>query len=104
MKTLVIVSRLRVLPEHQRQGMWGAANSVLDKYWPRVDGSAAYISVDNLAMQHGFAGTPDKWPQPVQRVELDCAALASSRTGRAARPADAGEIVNRLNAFHENEE
>src|SRR5437763_3619387 len=55
-------------------------------------------------MQHGFSGTPDKWPLPVQRVELDCAALAGPPAGRAARPADAGEIVRRLNAFHDAEE
>src|SRR5258706_14511263 len=55
-------------------------------------------------MQPGFAGTPDKWPQTVQRVELDCAALAGPPVGRAATPADAGEIVRRLNAFHDAEE
>jgi hypothetical protein len=103
-KTMLTVSHLRVLPEHQRKGLWGAANSVLDKYWSHVDGSAAYISVDNLAMQHGFANTPDKWPQVVQRVELDCAALAGPMVGRAATPADAGEIVARLNGFHGPEE
>ncbi len=104
MKQMVTVSHLRVLPEHQRKGLWGAANSVLDKYWPHVDGSAAYISVDNLAMQHGFADTPDKWPQVVRRVELDCAALAGPPAGRTAAPADADEIVRRLNAFHGSEE
>jgi hypothetical protein len=104
MKTMLTVSHLRVLPEHQRKGLWGAANKALDKYWPRVDGSNAYISVDNLAMQHGFTGTPDKWPQTVQRVELDCAALAGPQVGRAATPADADVIVRRLNAFHDAEE
>ena len=104
MKSMVTVSHLRVLPEHQRKGLWGAANSALNKYWSHVDGSAAYISVDNLAMQHGFVNTPDKWPQVVQRVELDCGALAGPMTGRAATPADAGEIVRRVNAFHDVEE
>lgn len=104
MKKMLTVSHLRVLPEHQRKGLWGAANSALDKYWPHVDGSSAYISVDNLAMQHGFAHTPDKWPQTVQRVELDCAALAGPMAGRPATASDAGEIVRRLNAFHDTEE
>ncbi len=104
LKRMVTVSHLRVLPEHQRKGLWGAANRALDKYWPRVDGSSAYISVDNKAMQHGFEGTPDKWPQIVQRVELDCAALAGPSAGRPATPADAGEIARRLNAFHGDEE
>ena len=103
-KSMVTVSHLRVLPEHQRKGLWGAANSVLNKYWDHVDGSQAYISVDNLGMQHGFQNTPDKWPTVVQRVELDCAALAGPPAGRAATPADADEIAQRLNAFHRGEE
>ena len=103
-KKLVTVSHLRVLPEHQRKGLWGAANSALEKYWAHVDGSQAYISVDNLAMQHGFQGTPDKWPMTVQRIELDCAALAGPAAGREATPADVGEIVRRLNVYHESEE
>jgi hypothetical protein len=104
LKRMIVVSHLRVLPEHQRKGLWGAANSALGKYWDHVDGSQAYIAVDNAGMQHGFAGTPDKWDQIVQRVELDCAALAGPMTGRTATPADAGEIAARLNAFHDAEE
>ncbi len=104
-RMIVVVSHLRVLPEHLRQcAPWGAANSALGKYWDHVDGSQAYIAVDNAGMQHGFAGTPDKWDQIVQRVELDCAALAGPPTGRAATPADADEIAARLNAFHDAEE
>ncbi len=104
LKKMITVSHLRVLPEHQRKGLWGAANKVLDKYRDRTDGSNAYISVDNLGMQHGFAGTPNKWPQVVHRIPLDCAALAGPTAGRRATPADAGEIVERLNAFHDAEE
>jgi hypothetical protein len=104
LKQMLTVSHLRVLPEHQRKGLWGEANKVLDKYWNRVDGSHAYISVDNLAMQHGFANTPNKWGQVVQRVLLDCAALAGPGAGRPATPADADAMVARLNAFHGDEE
>jgi hypothetical protein len=104
LKKMITVSHLRVLPEHQRKGLWGAANKVLDKYWDHVDGSQAYISVDNLGMQHGFQNTPDKWPQVVWRLPLDCAALAGPPTGRPATAADADEIVARLNAFHGPEE
>jgi GNAT superfamily N-acetyltransferase len=57
LKRLYVVSHLRVLPEHQRKGLWGAANSALSKYRD-LDGSQAYIAVDNLGMQHGFQGTP----------------------------------------------
>src|ERR1700722_15761177 len=60
-RTIVTVLHLRVLPEHQRKGLWGAANRILDKYWSNVDGSHAYISVDNAGMQHGFINTPNKW-------------------------------------------
>ena len=104
LKKMVTVSHLRVLPEHQRKGLWGAANKVLDKYWDHVDGSNAYISVDNLAMQHGFRETPNKWPQIVQRALLDCAALAGPPIGRPATPADAEALARRLNAFHGDEE
>ncbi len=104
LKRMIVVSHLRVLPEHQRKGLWGAANSVLNKYWDHVAGSQAYISVDNAGMQHGFQGTPDKWPVIVQRVELDCAALAGPPAGRPATPDDAAEIAARLNAFHDAEE
>jgi hypothetical protein len=104
LKRIITVSHLRVLPEHQRKGLWGEANRVLRKYRDRTDGSNAYISVDNLGMQHGFASTPNKWPQTIDRVLLDCAALAAPRVGRPATAADAGEIVARLNAFHDAEE
>ena len=104
LKKMVTVSHLRVLPEHQRKGLWGAANKVLDKYWDHVDGSNAYISVDNLAMQHGFQNTPNKWPQVVQRALLDCGALAGPAAGRPASAADADQIAQRLNAFHGEEE
>lgn len=104
LKKMVTVSHLRVLPEHQRKGLWGAANSVLQKYWDHVDGSNAYISVDNAGMQHGFANTPNKWGQIVQMAQLDCAALAGPPAGRPASPADAEAIAERLNGFHDPEE
>ena len=69
-----------------------------------VDGSSAYISVDNLGMQHGFEGTPNKWPQIVHRIPLDCATLAGPAGGAScdAFP-DADEYVARLNRFHDAE-
>ena len=103
LKRLYVVSHLRVLPEHQRKGLWGAANSALAKYRD-LDGSQAYIAIDNLGMQHGFQNTPDKWGQIVQRVELDCAALAGPMAGRPATADDAANIAARLNTFHDAEE
>lgn len=104
LKSIVTVSHLRVLPEHQRKGLWGAANQVLDKYWPQVDGSAAYIALDNAGMQHGFRHTPDKWPQPLQRLRLACERLAGPAFGRAATPEDGAAVAAALNAFHADEE
>jgi hypothetical protein len=104
LKSIVLVSHLRVLPEHQRKGLWGTVNTVLDKYWPHVDGSSAYIALDNAGMQHGFRHTKDKWPGPAQRLRLSCARLAGPAFGRPATPRDVGQIVARLNAFHADEE
>jgi hypothetical protein len=104
LRPIVTVSHLRVLPEHQRKGLWGAANRTLDKFWPTVDGSNAYISVDNLGMQHGFRNSPNKWPVTVMRLQLDCAALADDTHGRLATPQDINHIIGSLNAFHGQEE
>jgi hypothetical protein len=101
---MITVSHLRVLPEHQRKGLWGAANKTLDKFWPRVDGSNAYISVDNLSMQHGFRATPNKWPVTVTRLQLDCARLGGENFGRIATQDDVPALVAMLNAFHGAEE
>jgi hypothetical protein len=104
LRPIVTVAHLRVLPEHQRKGLWGAANRALDKYWSNVDGSNAYISVDNAGMQHGFINTPNKWSIPAFRVQLACTALAGPAAGRRATPADAPAIVELLNSFHGREE
>lgn len=104
LRPIMTVSHLRVLPEHQRKGLWGAANRALNKYWPVIDGSNAFISEDNAGMRHGFANTPNKWDVPVLRMQLTCAALAGPSAGRPATPADARTIVGLLNAFHGGEE
>jgi hypothetical protein len=103
-RTIITVSHLRVLPEHQRKGLWGAANRVLDKYWPTVAGSNAFIAVDNAGMQHGFRNTPDKWPTTVLAARIATARLAGPSSGRPATPADTAAVVSRLNAFHGGEE
>jgi hypothetical protein len=103
-KSIVTVSHLRVLPEHQRKGLWGAANRVLDKYWPEVAGSNAFIAVDNAGMQHGFRNTPDKWPTTVMAARMSTARRAGPRAGRPATIADTAAIAASLNAFHGAEE
>jgi hypothetical protein len=62
------------------------------------------VSVDNVAMQKGFANTPNKWPKRVERALFDCTALAGEPYGRPATPADAPRIVEALNATHGDEE
>ena len=101
---IVTVVHLRVMPGHQRKGLWGAVNRAFDHYWKDVDGSNAYISVRNAGMQHGFANTPNKWPVTALRVQLACKDLAGPPKGRPATAFDAARIVEILNATHEREE
>ena len=104
LRPIMTVSHLRVLPEHQRKGLWGAANRALDKYYAQIDGTNAFISEHNAGMRHGFANTPNKWDVPILRMQLNCAELAGPAAGRPATPADADAIVALLNAFHGTEE
>ena len=104
---IMIAIHTRVLPEHQRKGLWGALSKLLSKkYGPGrgVVGSCGYGSVDNVAIQRGFAHVAEKWdPGPV-RAHLDCADLSGPDVGRLATPRDAPRIVEILNACHDNEE
>jgi len=103
-RTLVTVTHLRVLPEHQRRGLWGAVNRAFDHYFDDVDGSRAYISVENAGMQHGFTNTPNKWSKPIYRIQLATAKLAGPAAGRETTPADVRAIVEIMNRCHECEE
>jgi hypothetical protein len=98
-------AHLRILPEHQKKGLWGAINRVFDEKYPEesVDGSTAYPSVDNAAMLRGFAGAP-RWSTHQIRAQLPCASLAGPQIGRPATPRDAPRIVEILNATYESDE
>jgi hypothetical protein len=98
-------AHLRILPEHQKRGLWGAINRVFDEKYPEgsSDGSTAYPSVENAAMLRGFAGAP-RWSKHQIRAQLPCASLAGPRIGRLATPRDAPQIVEILNATHERDE
>ena len=98
-------AHLRILPEHQKKGLWGAINRVFDEKYPEgsSDGSTAYPSVDNAAMLRGFAGAP-RWSTYQIRAQLLCASLAGPEVGRPATPRDASRIVEILNATHESDE
>ena len=98
-------AHLRILPEHQKKGLWGAINRVFDEKYPEgsSDGSTAYPSVDNAAMLRGFAGAP-RWSTHQIRAQLPCASLAGPQVGRPATPRDAARIVEILNATHQSDE
>jgi hypothetical protein len=98
-------AHLRILPEHQKKGLWGAINRVMDAKYPEgsYDGSTAYPSVNNTAMLKGFAGAP-RWSMHQIRAQFLCASLAGPRIGRAANSSDASRIVEILNATHQHEE
>lgn len=98
-------AHLRILPEHQKKGLWGAINRVFDEKYPEgsSDGSTAYPSVDNAAMLRGFAGAP-RWSTHQIRAQLASASLAGPEVGRPATPRDASRIVEILNATHESDE
>ena len=96
-------AHLRILPEHQKKGLWGAINRVFDQKYPEEFGSTAYPSVDNAAMLRGFAGAP-RWSMHQIRAQLPCAPLAGQQIGRPATPRDAPRIVEILNATHERDE
>ncbi len=98
-------AHLRILPEHQKKGLWGAINRVFDEKYPEgsSDGSTAYPSVDNAAMLRGFAGAP-RWSTHQIRAQLPCASLAGPQAGRPATPRDASRIVEILNATHQSDE
>ncbi|HYL57961.1 MAG TPA: hypothetical protein VEU51_03750 [Candidatus Acidoferrales bacterium] len=102
---ILAAAHLRILPEHQKKGVWGKISRVFDQKYPEgsIDGSSAYPSVDNAAMLKGFAGAP-KWRIQQIRAQLSCASLAGPRVGRPATPDDAARIVEILNATHEEEE
>jgi hypothetical protein len=104
---MMVAIHLRVLPEYQRKGLWGAATEPLNLLFPwgeAVDASIGYVSARNLKMQAGFRHNPNKWSFGPTRVVLACRELADPATGRRATVADAGRIVRILNDFHHREE
>jgi hypothetical protein len=96
---------LRIDPQYQKKGLWGAVSSLFRQKHPEVVHSNAYISVENKAMQAGIANAPNKWTVNATRLQLSCASsLAGPSYGRHATQADAPRIVEILNACHGSEE
>lgn len=104
---------LRVVPEHQRKGLWGALdNAVSSKYWESNDLYVGYYMIENVAWSHvakQVQSRPDyvarDWIPTVYRVLLPTSSLArATAAGRPASRADATQIAAILNEFHEGEE
>jgi hypothetical protein len=100
---------LRVLPEHQKKGMWGAlAGKLWDVHADRCQYSVGYFSASNVAWRAiGMTsedGNPNTWKHTLVRVYLDTPRTAGPDAGRPATPDDAARIVELLNACHGREE
>ena len=104
---------LRVTPEHQGKGLWGAFdNAVWTRYWETADLYIGYWLAENTVWAHvaeQVQARPDfkrpEWIPTVYRLLLPVASMAGPREGvRSATPADAGRIVEILNDAHAGEE
>lgn len=105
-RRLATALHLRVHPEHQGKGLWGAVNTKLWDFFQKheTETSYAFIHRDNEALQKDFSKNTKKWSFPVFRALLPCAAASGPATGRPATPADAAHIVEIINATHGREE
>lgn len=111
-KRLCYFFHLRILPQHQRKGLWGAFdNAVWDKYGSQTDLYVGYYMIENVAWAHvaeEVRKRPDyverEWVPTVYRLLLPTASLAAPPAGRKATPDDAKRIVEILNDFHAGEE
>ena len=104
---------LRVAPEHQGKGLWGAFdNAVWTRYWENADLYIGYWLAENTVWAHvaeQVQARPDfkapEWIPAVYRLLLPVASTAGPRAGvRVATPADAARIVEILNDSHAGEE
>jgi L-amino acid N-acyltransferase YncA len=105
-RTLATALHLRVHPEHQGKGLWGAANTKLWEFFNSLgtETSYAFVHRDNAAIQANFSKNATRWSVPVFRALLPCADLAGPLLGRPATPSDTARIAEILNATHEGEE
>jgi len=102
---LAYYHHLRILPGHQGKGLFAKLGQQLHERFtpPNVDGTYAYVSPDNASSQRLFT-MATAWPVQPLRCELAVPELRGPSAGRRATPEDAAEIVEIVNACHENEE
>jgi hypothetical protein len=96
---------LRILPEHQRKGLFQKLNQSLSGRYmpPHVDGTYAYVSPDNAASQRLFSFAQAWSVQPLM-CKLPVGELRGPRLGRLAMPTDAEHVVEMINTWHGGEE
>lgn len=105
-RQLLYVHHARILPAFQNQGIGRLLSTSLFEHHrePGFDSAYWYISRANVRSQAFARNAPNRWSFGPEWVSLDCAANAGPAQGRPATPADAGQIVNILNACHAGEE
>ncbi len=95
----------RILPRYQRHGVGKRlADETLERWKGQFDSPYWYISRRNTRSQAFARNAPGKWSFGPEWVSLACADNAGPPHGRPATPADAGQIVEILNACHAGEE
>ena len=102
---LAYYHHLRILPEHQRKGLFQQLNRLLSERFspPYVDGTYAYVARDNAASQRLFSFA-EAWPVPPLLCELPVDKVRGPRAGRPAVREDGPRIVDLINAAHTGEE
>lgn len=100
---------LRVLPEHQKKGIWGALLGKLREIYDKPEQYFyGHFSLGNVAWKHvasqNVAPRPGMWRPGVMRARLHTGEIAGPAGGRPATSADAPRIVEILNTFHGREE
>jgi hypothetical protein len=98
----MLIHHLRIPQEHQKRGLYSPLNArCFQAYRGRMEAPYAYVAIDNLsaARLHG----PDIWNAKPMRGVLRCEELAGPPAGRRATSADAGRVVEILNAGHDGE-
>lgn len=105
-RSLATALHLRVHPDHQGKGLWGAVNQKLWEFFQAhgTETSYAFVHRDNEAIQKDFSKNAKRWSFPVFRALVPCADATAGATGRPATPSDAPNIVEILNATHGGEE
>lgn len=102
---------LRIAPEHQKKGLWGALFGRLDDFYGESDRHFyGHFSLGNVAWKHvasqrvADVPRPGMWRPGVMRARLHTGEIAGTAAGRPGTLADAGRIVDILNAGRGREE